>query len=358
MKNLEKIPQLVEEGKMTRDQASLQIMETVYKNKAWFGLKKLKSDQLHDFMLFYYDKSRTILDNYDKEKGSFANFLYANVNNHFLVWGRLIHKKEVDEQTFEPVKDIVYEESLESYAKISQPRIPEVHEIGKDEIKYIQNILHNKEYEEKPYTMNRRSRRLTEQKKNEQEIQKRTCLVLLLKSCAFVDDKLIEKVSTFCQMSYDEIKSLVDQARDSLKAKKGRFIKIEQARDNYFYFKRKYFAEMMDGDYNTEFCSIINQKIVKMDKAWKDKNTILHSQSLMVPTNIAIGRILGLSDKQVRLILNMVPKNIDENQLSQYYRGYEDIFGKRKSEQETRNVGTFSGTYSSDSQGRGNNIRS
>ena len=98
MKKIEKLPKLVGEGKMSPDKAALEIMEAVYKNRSYFGLKKLQEDQLHDFMLFYYEKSKTVFQLYKSGLGSFTSFLYRHVGNALLSWTRDTQQKAYEEQ--------------------------------------------------------------------------------------------------------------------------------------------------------------------------------------------------------------------------------------------------------------------
>ncbi len=341
MKSLEKIPQLVKDGNMSLDQAAVQIMEHIYKNRSWFGLKKMKDDNLHDFLLFYYERSKQIFDLYKPELGSFTSFLYGNINNALLAWSKLIQKKAYDEHGLELLSDVVYEESVCTY---SQMEPPEVCQSANGDAPPIQKVIELTKQEERRYSFDRgRKFRIAEMHDlKKKELRKEACLVLLLKSCSFATDSLIEKTAAVCERSVKDIKKLVEKARNSMKAKNIRISKLEKARDNFFYFKRKYFAELESSDVNTEFCRIIGNKIVKADQAWKDKNRQLKSETLRVPSNVTIGKLLGMSDRHVRYIINQASKNMDNISLKSYYGQYENIFGKRKFKQETRDGGTFS----------------
>lgn len=345
MKNLEKLPKEVSEGKISVDKAALKIMETIYKNRLWFGLKKLQEDQLHDFMLFYFDRSKTVFEIYKPELGSFSSFLYGNINNALLAWTRQFQRQNIDEQSIQLLQDIVYEESAYTYEQMEPPVVCEVTD---KEMVYSEKILSSPENADATYSFNR-GRTFSAQKNV--ELRKEACLVLLLKSCFSVNDTMIEKVANISGRSFDELKELVEKARGSLKSKIKRINKIERARDNSFYFKRKYCAEKEFSDVGTEFCKLINTKLSRADKIWKEKNSKLNAEGLKVPSNVTIGKLLGMSDRHVKYIILNATKNMDNISLKSYYEDHENIFSKRKFEQKTGDGGTVPGTHGGYSKG-------
>ncbi|MBQ1833178.1 MAG: hypothetical protein II114_05320 [Treponema sp.] len=355
MKKIEKLPKLVGEGKMSPDKAALEIMEAVYKNRSYFGLKKLQEDQLHDFMLFYYEKSKTVFQLYKSGLGSFTSFLYRHVGNALLSWTRDTQQKAYEEQSLNPLQDMVYEESAYTYGSMEPP---EVCGITKDEIPPIKKILEFSEKQEISYSFMRGRKFKAEelQLKKTRILRKEACLVLLLKSCAFINDSMIEKTAAICGKTFDEIKRLVEEAKKTIKSKKHRIRKLEKARDNFFYFKRRYSAEMENTDTGSESSLIISSKIKRAEDGWKTKNEQLHSENLRMPSNVSIGKLLGISDRHVRYVIRAASKNMDNISLKSYYGIYENLLGKRKSEQKAGNVRAFPGTYDSNPEGRGNSV--
>ena len=72
-------------------------------------------------------------------------------------------------------------------------------------------------------------------------------------------------------------------------------------------------------------------------KKWKDKNEMLKGFRSIVPSNVTISKILGMSDRHVKHILKSAEKFIDNISLKRYYDWHENLFGKRKFEQEAGN---------------------
>ena len=341
MKNLEKLAQQVSDGTLSVDKASLQIMETVYKNRKWFGLKKLQGDDLHDFMLFYYERSKAVFSFYKPELGSFENFLYVNINNALLAWYKTRAKRSCEESTLSMMDDIFYEESVKSYEKMDPASVCAAMD---NDIPSINRILEMRKKDEKSYSM-RRGRKIRNSRAGfakTENLRKEACLVLLLKSCSFVSDSMIENAAAVCGKSFGEIKKLVEEAKRSIKSKKNRISRLEKTRDNFFYYKRKFTAEMERADVGSDTSMEIGAKIEKADAAWRIKNEQLHSENLRVPSNVTIGRLLGISDRHVRYVINQAQKNMDNITLKSYYVKYEDLLGKRKQEQKEGDAGAFS----------------
>ena len=107
--------------------------------------------------------------------------------------------------------------------------------------------------------------------------------------------------------------------------------------NNAFFYKRKYSILSEDSDESTINMEKIKRKKEKKEKKWKDKNEMLKGFRSIVPSNVTISKILGMSDRHVKHILKSAEKFIDNISLKRYYDWHENLFGKRKFEQEAGN---------------------
>lgn len=336
MKNLEKLADMVVKGKVSVDRAALQIMETVYRNKNWFGLKKLHGDRLHDFMLFYYERSKQVFRVYDPTQGPFTSYLYVNINNALMAWLKIQQKSQYEEKSLEMLQDMTYEESVCSYQEMEESAVME---ISGSEIPAVTKLLSGPGKQDASYSYSRGRKLRTEslEDSRDEKLRKEACLILALKSCKAIGRKMIEKSAAACGKSVQEVERLVEEAKESMDSKNDRITTLEKSRDNFFFYKRKYLAEMEGSDRNSDAERILIEKIDRADEAWKNKNRQLKSESLRVPSNVTVGKLLGMSDRHVRYVIKLAAKNMDNISLKSYYGKHENLFGKRKPEQEEGN---------------------
>jgi hypothetical protein len=336
MKELEDVYNLVREGKISVDDGARKLMEIVYRNKAWFGLYALDMDELHDFLLEQFGKFKRLFVIFDEKIGSFPSFVYGGIAHGLKSWRKMKSRKNFDELAIDSLQSLAYEESLcnygtpeDAYFCECQSEIPDMGDLNSVAVK-----------KDVDYGMCRRGERTSVTENAERRIlklRKIAVLVLTLKCCNSVDESMIEKAAAVSGKSVEDVRSLVDEARKCTEIKVKRWNSILRTRDKAFLYKRRFHLESEALDKSSLLCSVVSQKALVQDRVWEEKNGLLSEPKKLEPSNMAVGRILGITDRKVKYIMDSASKNMDTLSLSRYYGRHETLFGKRKSEQKAGN---------------------
>ena len=337
MKRLETLYQDMCEGKISKDRACNIIIDAIYKNKVWFGLATLELDDLHDFLLYYMGKVMVAMKNYRPEQAALSSYLYASVNNALSSWKKKQRQVILAEKSFNLVQEVYFEENSGLYDVreghvVCQKSDSEIRHSLK-EVEDFKKSYHPVTYSGRKYYRNGAA----VFNKRMDRLRKEAVLILILKCCYSVGPDEIEKASVLLGMDVKELSELIQKARQVMAEKKKHFDDIKASRDNAFFYKRKYSMISASSGISPYDSNILKEKEEKKDKKWRDKNMKLKGFRSIVPSNITVSKILGMSDRHVKYILKSAEKFIDNISLKRYYDWHENLFGKRKFEQEAGN---------------------
>ena len=323
MQELEKLLQDVREKRISMEDAGHRLVEFIYRNKIWFGLNKLKEDELHDFLLKYYGLFSRLFKNYDSSKGDFSCYLIGNVSHAYMGWKRTSARRIIKQITLEEIE----------WSRLKSEQIYET----ADASLYVSDLLSNQipSFKKSMPMMSYRKKtspRVKESKKgypSPKTIQD-TVLVLMVKSWFLIEGEILEKISALTQVPTESLMEILRKTRAIMADKSKKIDMTIKNRNESYYFMEHY---RVADNYTEELSYIINRKRIYHSNNWKKFNEKLARQNKnLIPSNKRVGLILGMDSRRVQYIMDRADKNMDIMSLNWYYIRHEDLFGKRKLE--------------------------
>ncbi len=363
MTKLNIIAQEILAGKISLKEGGLKTMLVIYENRKYFGLYQLDKDTFHDFLLFEYEHFLRIFKTFDSRKGTFSTFYIHSMQNSLRAFIRRIAKRNAIENAYESSKSFFYEEQAYDYWHAETETLINI---------FDEDYFNASDYISKYESLRKKQRGRSNKNRNKisdsfitrehrENFHKTACLVLVLKSCFNLTDSLIKKASVLTNVSEDNLLKMAETAKEKTWSKKKAHDKIEQARDNAYFYSRRYQQEMMQME-DEMYKKSKQEKYLSQTKKWQERNNHLQNMSCRItPTNKVIGQILHIPSHRVGYVLreikkmesqlSLVNKNndeqtnfIDRKQSKQYNSDYENLPSNRKQKQKTGNSTNSSGT--------------
>lgn len=336
----QKVVDQVLSGQLSLEEGANALFEHVYKNKLWYGLGRLSEDSLHDFLVYFSPKFKKIITAYKKQNGFFEPLLFAGITTGLRIWKRGLAQKITRDNCLSFMARLDYEEDELKYNRSENLYVCDEKEGERLSLEQIKSVKKNyktvsyKNFRRKAY----RGLEYVFFSDKSKKILQRTCHVLALKSAYYIDDELLEKVSIITDVSY---KTLYEQKMEVIETLKSKIIKMKQCkncRDKSFFYSNKYRIESENLNEGSSLAQKAQERFKARTKMWLKKSEMLKlPRYSVVPSDSTVGRILGISPRTVRYILESAEKNIDNLAIKRYYMFYEDLLGKRKPEQKEGN---------------------
>lgn len=314
---LDSLPEQVALGKIGKNQAAMKVLEILYTNPARFGLQTMDEDERSEFLLEALPKFEAMLERHNERISPFGAYLFHSIPGMKITWA----KKRIEdargekamknsmEETFTsgeertllevaiPARRVaqrrrIQTESFPNASRISAHKKEDVRDIRKIFAKHgraaiAQNHLH----------------------------EKRSALVLALKSAWYMDDKQIEKISDFCGCPKEIFMKKVHDVRNKLVEKSERHETLVQKRDKAWFFICKYreeISQMKKGSVEYEKCK---RKLNYQLNAWKRKNRMLQKCNYRISAdNETVAKALNVSAHKVSTYLNYARKMAQEKE--------------------------------------------
>jgi len=267
--NIETIPLLVSEGKMTRKEAANLIWEDIYLYPGKYGLP-LKGDKKSEYLIYLRQRLEGIFDDYDAEKTRFRTYVWGLVKNTCKSWFRLEKNHKIHETTAHKHYCEMYEAAQYEYDNIEDTLCAE------PEI----NIRDG-------------------WKRKERQIAEKAALILALKSCYDIDEQLIESVSRFTGIRKEKIFEKIEKMKEKSEHKLSRRDEAIRRRDNAFYYHRKYCIELNKLRKGTSSFESVEKKYRLQTERWVRQNRMLSHRFVLAPSNAEIAKELGMKARQV-----------------------------------------------------------
>ncbi|MBR4005599.1 MAG: hypothetical protein IKI90_07095 [Treponema sp.] len=325
MKELEDLVRDYQEKRIGEKEAGRILVEHIYRNRIWFGLKKLEDDELHDFLLDQYSMFSRIFKSYDHSKGDFTCYLFGNINRAYNGWKRESARDYLKIRTLEEIEctrlraEKSYEFTDESLFVCDFP--PEHVHTGE---KVRHNISYKKRLEERGTTDTGETAA--------DRFRQDAVLVLMVKSWYLIESELLEKISMATGIHAEDLLQIIQKTRKIMESKKELINHTKMKRDESYYYMERYRLES-NFPYAMRLAYTINRKRTFHSGNWQRLNDRLKSQNkILVPSNRIVAQVLGLQQRRVQYIMDKMIKNMDIISLNWYYTRHEDIFGKRKLE--------------------------
>ncbi|WP_407400937.1 hypothetical protein [Treponema sp.] len=298
MENAIKIWTNYKSGAISERKAVNLLLEMLFKKKYEFGLAAFDDDSFSDFIVFMSNRFETVLRKYDPDISDFKTYLHSVINLTAFWWRKKIHERAeknlccqrmCTEENFDTLDFSTKEKDFYIEEPSTDNLIP-IPDLAEDAMR---NLDIRKE----------KNKVIT--KKRAQEIIK----VLALKSCNNITDHQVEIAAEITGIPAEEFHRMVQQAEDTLKFKKDR-ISILQNKRNFAYFQRKK-RIMKENCMKDHYPDIyLEKQVEKAEKRWeKAVEDLSAAAPLLVPSNKTVAKILNMSPRKVKVILDEAKQN-------------------------------------------------
>lgn len=312
--DLNKLPVLLEEGKITEEEATKIAAQFILENFKVFGLQKYDEDFRSEVIVCFLEKSDNLYRTYDSSSGDYFTYLYSFIKN--IISG--IKKREAKKRLSEDVVEI------------------EIRRFYKDEMETVFTPVINIKETGIPYS----ARRVTAQDLREaicrQNLSKKDKLILsvIMKTAFYLNDSLIIKISNVLDIDINILSDIVDYYRNDLRAKIDKREKFINSRNQAYYFHRKYEKQICALENNLEIHELDPYKQqMQLERLKRLNNKQLNNWASLTkrfqngfitikPSNSSIAEMIGLCERQVSYYLFCIKKgkvNFDE-----IIKNYED----------------------------------
>lgn len=304
---LDSLPERVALGTIGKNEAAMKVLEILYTNPARFGLQTMDEDERSEFLLEALPKFEAMLERHNERISPFGAYLFHSIPGMKITWA----KKRIEDargekamkNSMEEIFKIGEERSLLEVASPSAPgarrrrirtatfpnaRMPETRKTG--EIRDIGTIF--AKHGRAAIAKNRLH-------------EKRSALVLALKSAWYMDDSQIEKISEFCGCPKETFMEKVHDVRNKLVEKSERHETLVQKRDKAWFFICKYREEIARMEKGGAEYEKWRRKLNYQLNTWKRKNRLLQKCNYRVSAdNETVAKALNVSAHKVSTYLN------------------------------------------------------
>ena len=285
---LNDIPELVKQGKLTKSCAVNYMAEFIFRNYPVFELQKFDEDFREEIILEFMEKGKNVIDSYDSRRGNFFPYLYAHISS--------LVNKNIKLRAKNCLKELctIHEE----YSKIFQ-----------DRLKYepLTPLLIADAHP--PYARTKISaEELRSALQSYSSKKERVIIIVLLKYVLYFDEKSLYTICKAMNIDYQIILEGWKICCKSLQNKISRHNKLSESRNQSYFYHNRYRSQLNmlsdTGDSSEYANNELKQKYEHHTTLWQTKNRLLSIQaSHMVTPNKIISDLLGICERQVRYYL-------------------------------------------------------
>ncbi|WP_027727375.1 hypothetical protein [Treponema sp. C6A8] len=297
---LNKIPSLLEEGLLTRNQAVNFMAEFIFKNYPLFGLHKYDEDFREEILLEFLEKGGNLIDCYKSSIGNFFPYFYSQISS--------IVNKNLKKRAKQSIEELC--SYHEEYSKVLQDRYK--YEPISQLCCAEQKVPYNRK-RVSPEDLQAALHSYTEKKE-------RVLITLLLKYVQFYDEKNLYTICKALKLDYNVILEGIRICKLSLNTKLENQKLLTESRNKSYFYRTRYQSQLKfltkEKDYGYFSDTNLKKKLNHHTHAWQNKNHLLLLQtSHLVTSNKLIGELLGICERQVRYYLSCAKnyKNILES---------------------------------------------
>ncbi len=288
---LNEVPFLLEEGKVTRKEAIGMIASFIIQNPPLFTLNHFDEDFKEDIILTFFEKGSNVLDAYNKEKASFYPFLFSTILT-------LINTKR---------KNLAIQ-CIKENVNIGEG----ISFLEEKEIRYKNYSHHFAELKPKFYDKDFQNIEKIREKFNAPNMNNfdKKILVLAMKSSYYITDRQIKRVCELYNIEEKAFYAAVQYCKTSIQKKRDRRAIAEHRRNMAYYHHKRYekqLEKLPDEEKTHDLKNFIIKKDERQCNTWQAMNQKLKDGFLYLrPTNKTVASILGICERQVSYYLNWV----------------------------------------------------
>lgn len=328
--NLNSIPELIESGILTKDNAAKMIAEDLARNPEDYHLNSDDEDILSELCVQILQSNDFIFKNYKKEKCKFKTYLYQILKYKILSIIRDNTLKNSGEKFIKQYPLFQYEMQTELYEMDEAPfKITHIKP-------FIKKTEDKTTYKEK--RSGKKSRKASLQEKNPEEKPKikmrdlvsywanrtspkaKTALILALKSSYYITDEHIDSVCDYCEISKKLLQKTIDELKNSIPEKHEKIELIQNRRAKSYNFHMR-LQNQISETVDIEKKDKLSKRYEYHKKKWQERNNRAKTSTIkLCPTNKQLAEILGIGERQVgnyiknaEIIAESIKKEIKDN---------------------------------------------
>lgn len=314
---LDSLPEKVALGKLDKKQAVMKVLEILYTNPARFGLQTLDEDERSEFLLEALPKFEAMLERHNERISPFGAYLFHSIPGMKISWA----KKKIEDARGEKAMKNSMEEAFKSNEEktllevaIPSRRVAQCRRIRTDFFSDASSIAAHKkgEFRDIGKIFAKQGRSIIAQNRLH---EKRSALVLALKSAWYMDDAKIEKISDFCECPKEIFMKKVHDIRNKLVEKSERHEVLVQKRDKAWFFICKYREEISQMEKGGIEYEKWKRKLNYQLNNWKRKNRLLQKCNYRISAdNETVAKALNVSAHKVSTYLNYARRLAQEKE--------------------------------------------
>ena len=308
---IEKIYQSITDGKISKDDGCKKITEIIFNHKRDFNLTRLTEDEFQDFLIFMLGKLDDVMKKYDKDQGCFFNFLYGSIKFAYSYW----NLKNYRERQNSYFRNYMNYEILENETCVQEDLFNNEQEVIENQIDKNNKSTRELEDDNKNcFTILHSAIRFNRNSKPDEQYVN-TILIIMLKSCFFLTDDLIERISEFTKIDIDTLNEYIKSAKKNIQKKEKRYNEYLARRDKLYYCSNKTMVKKIflnDKNLNTSVTDLIYKKYKGKWKYYINKSNEFYKS--ITPSNRVISEILNIEERKVSYIIRKIRTAVMDNE--------------------------------------------
>lgn len=298
---LDLIPQMLEQGKLTKEEAVMRVLGEIYTNPGRFNLLDMEEDARSDFLMSSLQKFEGIIGRYDKKMGPLGAYIFYSLPGIRLSWEKKMRVELAGKRIIKRNLRNLYEIALEKNERLSAEKTEE------GSVKVSDACS---EKVDEPLVFKRilgRRSNLLEPKSV--FYKRRAAFVLALKSAWYLDDSSLKKICDYCDLPQDEVFKTARKIKKSLVERSEKRAQIEEKRDKAWFFICRYREQLAALKPSSDDFKTVKRKLDYQLNSWKNKTKILQSyQMTLSPRNKDLAKMLKIKAYRISVFLNYARK--------------------------------------------------
>ena len=222
-KKIDDLPDLVQAGTLSKEEAVKKIAEYIFREPYRFGLAGFDDDFKSEIILTVLQKGAQVFKRFDKNCGAFGSYLYAFVRGLILTQKR------------EAIRKFIADSNMKAF---SYP------EDSKRTDESLSFIVAEPKVRYAPVSNTKIWKALSRRCNATNAGDAKTALILALKSSYYIPASSVDEVSSYCKLQSAELQRLIAELNSLLYSRIERRNMIVRRRDNAYYFHRKYYMQL------------------------------------------------------------------------------------------------------------------
>lgn len=285
MEQLDSCYKKFKDGEISKNDFKNKVLEIVFNEKRYFGLAGISSDAITEILIRLNNYIDKIILKYNPEKGSISTYLCYIVKtlkkNQFI--------KEIKQKSY---NDAVKNYEIESYQFSLMEKTPSYYGEKQEISREFKNLIYGN--------------------KITKISDKTKLLILIIKTCNYLNDIQLEEISKECNIPLKEIDYVVSQGKKNIE-KKLEKIRIKNfTKSRLYILKNRYINQLEYLQKDCFYYQQVQESLKKAEEKWKIVNSNQDNKSIF-PSNASIGKILNIPYHTVNSFFRCIYKNYGKN---------------------------------------------